>query len=640
MSHQCKLLFSLLTALAVIPLMATSDTPSSSSSSSLMAHTSLDTPASKIPTWYYASPFFKLTFEQLNYVDLTTARSVSKAFHAMAPQVLMPTGQKWVAQFMRRFARAKTATEKYNAYRDIISAAGRCPNAIAELEEIVNGYYIHVPEELCFWDGEREPVTAKDDLRNELGTILDEIEKVKAERQCNFLAVKQQAPQANVDREIEELSSRYEQILRPLKQKQAEIVGALMPALRALCPYTTASIMVEELNGNQLLADFLPLVHEQDDELITQDVKKMAKKYKIKDCQGVNCVPALTAACLPAVHASLTTQKNGAGFVAKEELEQQLIRRVFSDKFDPDGLPGLITADQQALQLRLIKLEHLKQAKNDVILHQRSVSKQELETAYWTLKDSIHQFLIKRIHAYLKELESGKLSKEIITAHILKLFKTLLDLADPNELADCKVSKLGEDWHIFIDSLDPIEQDKIWQRIAYLSGRAIDLASGQAYAADLGIAAIAHVRAKDYEKADQYYGKLFVAFGDTAEPLEYFNSGVISLALAANYFKNHQPEKVMAHCNTAIVRLNRTIQLIPLIKSVKSFDVLPVSTKILEQTSTEQISAIQHVHAKLKECQEAICKKMEELNNAKRTTSTEIVHFPLIRNWNEFWGIE
>src|SRR4029077_10253960 len=46
-----------------------------------------------IPAWFYASPFFKISFEHLNYADLIMARGVSKAFHAMAPQVLMPTGQ-------------------------------------------------------------------------------------------------------------------------------------------------------------------------------------------------------------------------------------------------------------------------------------------------------------------------------------------------------------------------------------------------------------------------------------------------------------------------------------------------------------------------------------------------------------------
>ncbi len=688
MNQQFKLLFSLLTALAVAPLIATSDTPSSSSSSSTanMSDTAESTRAKRktvgpsyeedeaeerslmhaqkllrssnspssmadnsgrpenasssaliannesnlsadlhgqlgapIPAWFYVSPFFKISFEHLNYADLTVARSVSKAFHAMAPQVLMPTGQDWVTQFTRRFARAKTATEKYNAYRDIVSAVGRCRNPSVSLQNIIKNYYTQVPYELRFWYGEKDkfPVEAKDNLRDELGTVLDEIEKAEAEKQRNCQALRQQANQTNAARELDEFNTRYEKILRPLKEKQARKVDALMPSLRVLCPYATASMIVHELNGQQLLPDILPLVHEKDEELDARALYILAKKLVGNEkLVAKECVSALAAACVPSVHASLVIQKDRAGLAQKKELEYQFIRPMPFDELDPARRLDMI-GDELKLQVRLVKLEQLKQARNDVILDKRSISKREIEKIYWDQKRAIQRFLFTRINAYVKELELGKLPNEITTAHIHTFIKTLLTLIDPKESGSYKlISDVCGPWHSFIESLNPVNRDEIWQKIAYFADKAVELSISKNIW-EFEAAAIAHVRARDIGKADQYYDQLFAEFGNAVDPLQYFTAGLVSTALASNYHKNNQLEKANQHWNTAAKRLNRSIHLISRITSLKALhDGVQISRNISKLISTKQENIHPQVLAKIQECHAAIDAKSNELEKA------------------------
>ncbi len=690
MSQQIKLLFSLLTALAVCPLIGRSDSPSSSSSSSLTAnmtdaaesgrtkrkpfgayngkieaeeHDSIHAkkslrssvfstgdnssrpekastavliidkensppsilhglnapipiPVNKvvsIPAWYYASPLFKLTFEHLNYADLTEARSVSKAFHALAPQVLMPTGQHWVTQFIKRFARAKTATEKFNAYRDVVSAVGRCPNPIVKIEEIVHDYYRRVPNELQFWDGEGDkiPNLAKDILRNELGAVLNEIKKVKAKKQRTCAALKQQAHQADAARELDELNARYGKILGPLKTKQAQIVDALMPSLRALCPYATASMILHGLTGKQILPEMLPLVHEKDEGLDARGLQVMAKKFATKELVSV-----LTASCVPSVHESLVTQKDRSGRESRAALEHHFIQPTATEKLNPARLPHLIIDDQLDIQMRLIRLEQLNQARNDIILHKRFFPIRLIETAYWQQKNSTHQFLITRINSYIKGLElPEKQPNDIVTAHILRLIRTLIITLDPHELADCKlISRVCEGWHTFLDSRNPLDRNEILQEIAYLADRALDIGNGSEYAYDLAAAEFAHIKLNNNEKADQYYDQLFTEY-KCEEILDYLNASIVSVKLAAHY-KNNQPEKAKRHGSTALKRLNRAMELMPLVSHRLSSPVqyfkkcADIMDQLSEFLTTHQVGAL--VVKKVHTCHEVIKTKIQQ----------------------------
>ncbi len=631
-----KFLYTLLTALAVGPLMATSDSPSSSSSSSsltanmsdaaeptrakrkavgpsyeedeaeerslmhaqktlrssnspfvfsmaddsglpehasssaLRTHNSLAAPlytsapiapiirAGNIPAWFYAGQqsLLKITFEYLNYADLTLARRVSKAFHTMAPQIVMPSGQRWVAWCIDKMEKGKNQTQ---ALKEIISATGRCPNAHANLRQIVEGYFQHVPAELRFWDldPKNKPVinSDKDELRTSLGKIIDRLTSLEVEHYKARETVKQQAPQSTVEKDLEALIEQQEKDIAPLKGESQRIIDLLVPALNALFPYELANTILSELDIDTFLPEHLPLIPKS---LVLNNlgISALAKKRNI--IRGFSS--CLAAACLPSVHASLFALNNNIICLDKARREAlQHVEKRFRYKLSVHEFDPIISLHTDLLDLEYyqIKLEQLRLALKNVILKDRSIQRNTIELNLWAMESEHRKFIHDRIDKYLAALKRlEQTQRSAITNHVLKLIKMVFDVTPDTEVEACRlcVKTIINLWSEF---LQKNSTSNYKSRAAHFAARAVALAGNRLEANDLRFAAMLHFTDGAFSEAEQYFDHLLAEFKDKVNFLDFILAARSSTLIAACSDNHAEAER---HLNVAAEKFTNAME--------------------------------------------------------------------------------
>ncbi len=495
-----------------------------------------------IPPWFYAheQSLLKFTFEYLNFADLTLARRVSKAFNTMAPQVIMPTGQQWITWCTAKFDKAKNESCQFQAIKEIIAATGRCPNAIANLRQIVAGYFKQVPAKLRFWNSARKGKAAahKDALRADLGKILDRITELESGHQKAREAVKMQAQQSTVEKDLAALTVLQEKALAPLKEEKQKIIDLLFPALNALWPYELANTILTELDKSGL-PEHLPIVP-KNLELGSLGIAAIAKKRKIIR----ESLSYLAAACLPSVHASLFALNNDivcldeARRDAKEHIEKRLKEPVVAHEFD---LATSLYNDQTDLKYYQIKIEQLRQTLKNIILKERSIPRNVIERNLTSMEADYINFIRNRIEKYLTALkEPDQTKKDAISNHILTLINCALQPDEEAELDAC-ISRVNMVMNSCYNFLTKNSHPRYWKHAAYFAARVIALV-GYRSLSSLSNAAILHFNAGAFKQAVQYFD-LILRFKTNVNFLDFIQAGRFSVTLAHRCSNEKEAER-------------------------------------------------------------------------------------------------
>ncbi len=581
--------------------------------------------AGNIPSWFYAHEhsLLKFTFEYLNYADLTLARRVSKAFHATAPQVIMPRGQKWITWCIDRMNRAKNPDSRVPALKEIISATGRCPNAMVNLRQIVEGYFEHVPGNLRFWTGGRkyrQLVSDKDELRNDLGKILDRITQLEAEHQKDRETVKQQSPKSTVEKDLAALIVLQEKALAPLREEKQKIVDLLVPALNALFPYELANTILDELDVTQGLPEHLPLVHKSLP-LDSLSISALAKKRNVTR----NSVSCLAAACLPSAHASLFALTNDIicldkpRRVAQHHMEKRFRDKVIVHEFDPITCLYTDLVDTKYYQ---IKIEQLREALKNVILKERSILKNVIELNLGAMESDYYKFICDRVEKYLGALKKPDQSqKDAISNHVLGLITLTLDIAHDSELDACRKrvsTVIHFSWYEFFQKLNRLDY---WARAAHFAARAVALAGNKLTANDLKFAAMLHFNANAFTQAAQYYDQFFTEFMSDAEYFDFIRAGRFSAYLGEHGFNDAEAERHYKAATEKLVKAVEKLNSAPL-------HLLKTSFKDIGHIRLPRVS-IQRPHAQafeaqLQKCRAAIAAKIDEIERPAALAAQEL----------------
>ncbi len=571
-----------------LPVTDSSHQPAASSSSTitnnnvaltaaLPAPTALIKAKPQIPAWYYGSPMHEITFEHLDYADLTLARRTSKDFKTMAKQVIMPTGQKWVAWFKNKFKNVNSAHKEYHAFKDIIAAAARCPNPIEKLREIVRNYYTNVPAALRFWNAGHELpeisarvrlnqiISTKDNLRHALGNVMDQIAKLEAEQAQARQAMEQHDQPAVVAKELATLKEQQQKIIAPLKDQQQKIMDLLRPCLYALAPYTTANIILSELGGKEF-PEILPILLENDRLDPQWLLRRLAKK--ISPQRGY--IETLVAGCIPSIHASLAAQHDSISRPAKLKIESLLTASISPSHVDNSCMPNeLIAYAMNDLEYYYLRITQLRQAIAWAILKDKEISELDLQKALWNIEEGRNKFLFDRIQFYLADQNKALLQNEILTKHVTELIIAACKTARPSELQDCRAIAAAAfgPWSPFILTLKPKERHTIlWEKayrqtVASFAERAVILAADTLTANDLRRAIVLCHYASQLYKVATFQDQLLNEFGGEVSVVDYFNASHTHAQLASINLKSNNQEIAKRHYDAATKYLERAQQL-------------------------------------------------------------------------------
>ncbi len=648
-----KLLYAVLTAAIASTLTATSDSPiehaqsprseviNAAPKSNKRACIAIQhkaekeeslTSVPKIPDWYYGSSVHELTFEYLNYIDLTLARGTSKAFKAMAPQVLMPTGKNWVRWYRNTFKNAKTYQQELKAFKSILSATGRRPNPIEKLKEITRNYYQDVPAALRFWNFDTETrhphaapdifndkpqiIQFKDELRTTLGRIMDHIAKLEVAQAEARRPMEQHDQPAVVAKDLAALKERQQQILAPLKEQQQKIVDLLIPSLYALAPYATANTILAEFGESDVLPDHLPIVCTRSESLDQRPLLRLAKK--IAPTRGY--VTTQSLGYIPLVHTILAAQPDRTSRMLKARLEDSLMKIASPTPFDPKISPDiLIMNDQQDIYYYRIKINQLKQAIKNLIFKDREASRADLEQALWNHENFLNEHVLARIEDYLILLENpAQLQKDAITKHVLWLIETVLSCARASELHDCRIIAFTayNHWSKFINSINQHERKKIINNVAYFALRVVILAADTLTSHDLRAAVFPFMAISSYYQAAIYSDQLLNEFRNDANLIDYFRDSFIQISLTSAYLRSHKHEAANCHYSKAMERLDRVQQLVseaPIEQLKQNFPIIQGDCRTLSHITTAKNQQIAELLTKADQLTVAMSARINEL---------------------------
>ncbi len=493
-----------------------------------------------IPDWFCGSPMHALVFEDLNYADLSGVRRTSKAFKAMAKQVIMPTGQRWVSWFLNKFKDNSNQKKRMQAFADIVSAIGRSPNALVKLREIVRNYYRDVPATMRFWNFDehkkssawradlgkfnaygQQTIVYKDNLFTELKHIEEGIKKLETEHKQARKAVIDQA-QATAEKDLAELKERQKKILAPLKERKHQLIHLLLPSLQALAPYAVAHRILSALGEDEanLLPTTLPLVINLD----YRDLSPLA--YKRSPAHEYELIDQLTYICIPSVHDSLAIQTDSISRSSKALVEDGLIKRIVPRTFDASLDPEyLIKTDHFDVRSYNTKINLLRLAANNMCLTGKQTSQIGFQEALYDTETDRNQFIFARISDYLAD--ERLLKQKSITAHILWLMENVIKHARSTELQDCRTIAIACDgsWKKFLNGFNdqPQRIAHILRGAAQASEQAVNRAADILTIDDLRRAIWLHLKSHDYSKAAAYSEHLFTEFG-TTDCSDYINA--------------------------------------------------------------------------------------------------------------------
>ncbi len=383
---------------------------------------------------------------------------------------------------------------------------------------------------------------------NAKGKLL--VDKRKNDARTNLCTVAEDIAKIKAEQQSQESGNNKE--LVTLKAKKKRLVKRLLPCLHALAPYTTASIILSELGDQSGFPENLPPMPPHKHQLNERVLQILAKKFSAR-----GLVISIAAGCLPSVHAALATQLDTLSRSLRPKLELRLMQPITERPRGSLSPDIMIRNDQQDISYYNLKINQLREAIDRKILIHKQISRRDLENALLQIESDRLFFVRHRTVPYLKLLENpAQAQRDTIIKHVMWLMETALDITCTSELADCRsIANSGCSfiWNTFINSLPEIEMMKLRNRIADVAAKAVTMAGSSLRADDLRHAACSHIYAYRYKEAADYYDHLLTEF--SLEPNfrlgVHLDAGLAHAILAAESSDFDKNEIAKSHFNTA-----------------------------------------------------------------------------------------
>ncbi len=363
-----------------------------------------------------------------------------------------------------------------------------------------------------------------------------------------------------------EQTEETKQELENLKARHQEIVSALIPYLHALTPYSAANIILSELaydpNLPSIIPEYLPLLPQNKSTLEGSAVEILLKKFIPRGLMALK-----TTQLLPSIYATLVTQPGLVNRATRPCLERRLLKSINYRSFDRSvPIETLISNDQTDIEYYNLKIGLLRKTLRNIIFQDKKTSRMGLEKALNRMRTDHLIFLCKRIADYLKFLEQPNLRyRDTVIQHTFYLMTT--SASNPSELIECRTiveSSYNNNWHAFLMSNIDYKKITMLLQLARCANRAALLAGSTLTQADLRYAihynlAVPQQFGMEYVSAEQS-DQLITEFGDGASAYDYL---VASYAQAAVASKTPNAEIAQRHLNAATQYMVSAQQMAP-----------------------------------------------------------------------------